>query len=133
VLAGTVAAIIAATALGAEGQIPRGVAYLDQVFLIMMENHAYVQVLGGDETGTVNGTVQGLYAVKHDPFAYFANVQAGTDSRSSLNNIAGFGGRNGSFCSSIPMIRILTASRATSSTHISRCSRPWKPASVYRA
>jgi hypothetical protein len=37
--------------------------------------------------------------VKHDPFAYFANVQAGTDSRSSLNNIAGFGGRNGSFCS----------------------------------
>jgi hypothetical protein len=45
--AGTVAAIIAATALGAEGPIPRGVAYLDHVFLIMMENHAYVQVLGG--------------------------------------------------------------------------------------
>jgi len=56
-----------------------------------------IPVLGGDETGTVNGTVQGLYAVKHDPFAYFANVQAGTDSRSSLNNIAGFGGRNGLF------------------------------------
>ena len=45
-LAGTVAAIIAATALGAEGPIPRGVAHLDHVFLIMMENHAYVQVLG---------------------------------------------------------------------------------------
>ena len=44
-----------------------------------------------------NGTVQGLYAVKHDPFAYFANVQAGTDSRNSLKNIVGFDGPSGLF------------------------------------
>jgi hypothetical protein len=56
-----------------------------------------IPVLGGEETGTVNGTVQGLYAAKHDPFAYFANVQAGTDSRNSLKRIVGFGGRNGLF------------------------------------
>jgi phosphatidylinositol-3-phosphatase len=56
-----------------------------------------IPVLGGDQTGTVNGTVQGLYAAKHDPFAYFANVQAGTDSRNSLKNIVGFGGRTGLF------------------------------------
>jgi hypothetical protein len=56
-----------------------------------------IPVLGGDETGTVNGTVQGLYAVKHDPFAYFASVQAGTDSRNSLKNIVGFGGVGGLF------------------------------------
>ncbi|MEI6543765.1 MAG: alkaline phosphatase family protein [Methylococcales bacterium] len=31
-----------------------------------------------------------LYAVKHNPFAYFANVQAGTDPENSLNNIVGF-------------------------------------------
>ncbi len=31
-----------------------------------------------------------LYAVKHNPFAYFANVQAGTDPNNSLRNIVGF-------------------------------------------
>jgi hypothetical protein len=31
-----------------------------------------------------------LYAVKHNPFAYFANVQAGTKSGISLKNIVGF-------------------------------------------
>lgn len=56
-----------------------------------------VPVVGGDETGTVGGTVQGLYAAKHDPFAYFANVQAGTDSRNSLKNVVGFDGHNGLF------------------------------------
>ncbi len=54
-----------------------------------------IPVLGGDETGTVNGTVQGLYAVKHNPFAYFANVEAGTDSRNSLKHMVGFGGAGG--------------------------------------
>lgn len=54
-----------------------------------------IPVLGGNETGTVNGTVQGLYAVKHDPFAYFASVQAGTDGRNSLKNIVGFTGVHG--------------------------------------
>ena len=31
-----------------------------------------------------------LYAVKHNPFAYFANVQAGTNNNNSLKNIVGF-------------------------------------------
>ena len=31
-----------------------------------------------------------LYAVKHNPFAYFANIQAGTNPLNSLNNIVGF-------------------------------------------
>ena len=46
VLAGVAAAAVAGSALGAEGPIPRGVAHLDHVFLIMMENHAYGQVVG---------------------------------------------------------------------------------------
>jgi len=56
-----------------------------------------IPVLGGDETGRVNGTVQGLYAAKHNPFAYFANVESGTDSRNSLKNMVGFGGSTGLF------------------------------------
>jgi hypothetical protein len=31
-----------------------------------------------------------LYAVKHNPFAYFANIQEGTNPKNSLNNIVGF-------------------------------------------
>lgn len=56
-----------------------------------------IPVIGGDETGTVGGTLLGLYAVKHDPFAYFANIQAGDDSRNGLKNVVGFGGHNGLF------------------------------------
>ena len=36
-----------------------------------------------------------LYAVKHDPFAYFAAVQAGTNSNLSLNQIVPFEGESG--------------------------------------
>ena len=39
----------------------------------------------------------GLYAVKHNPFAYFANIQAGTDPNSSFNNMVSFTGANGLF------------------------------------
>jgi hypothetical protein len=56
-----------------------------------------IPVLAGGETGTVNGTVQGFYAAKHDPFAYFADIQGGTDIRNNLKNIVGFGGRAGLF------------------------------------
>jgi hypothetical protein len=38
-----------------------------------------------------------LYAVKHDPFAYFANVEAGTNPKLSLNQIVSFDGENGLF------------------------------------
>lgn len=36
-----------------------------------------------------------LYAVKHNPFAYFRSVQEGTDPRNSLANVAGFEGVGG--------------------------------------
>jgi phosphatidylinositol-3-phosphatase len=37
------------------------------------------------------------YAVKHDPFAYFDNVQRNTDPDNGLGNIVGFDGTNGLF------------------------------------
>jgi hypothetical protein len=37
----------------------------------------------------------GLYAVKHNPFAYFQSVQQGNDPHNSLNNIVDFSGPNG--------------------------------------
>ncbi|MDR3419133.1 MAG: alkaline phosphatase family protein [Nevskia sp.] len=36
-----------------------------------------------------------LYAVKHNPFAYFASVQSGQDPRLSLNQIVSFEGQHG--------------------------------------
>ena len=42
-------------------------------------------------------TLINLYAVKHDPFAYFLNVEQGNDSDSSLKNIVGFEGKSGLF------------------------------------
>ncbi|WPP04440.1 alkaline phosphatase family protein [Methylocella tundrae] len=38
-----------------------------------------------------------LYAVKHNPFAYFKNVQEGYDPNNSLQNMAGFDGARGLF------------------------------------
>jgi len=39
--------------------------------------------------------VQKLYAVKHNPFVYFANVQANTDPNNGMSNSVGFDGLNG--------------------------------------
>jgi hypothetical protein len=42
-----------------------------------------------------SGKVAQLYAVKHNPFVYFANIQKNADPGNGLNNIAGFAGANG--------------------------------------
>lgn len=42
-----------------------------------------------------SGKIQHLYAVKHNPFVYFANVQNNTAPGNGLNNVADFGGING--------------------------------------
>ena len=40
-------------------------------------------------------SVRWLYAVKHDPFVYFASTQEGNAPGNALRNITGFGGLNG--------------------------------------
>ncbi len=42
-----------------------------------------------------SASVVQLYAVKHNPFAYFASVQEGYDRDSSLNNVVAFDGSRG--------------------------------------
>ncbi len=39
--------------------------------------------------------IQKIYAIKHNPFAYFANVQENTDPHNGLNNMVGFDGLDG--------------------------------------
>lgn len=40
-----VLATLAASVLAAEGPVPKGVPHLDHVFLIMMENHGFAQIV----------------------------------------------------------------------------------------
>ena len=55
-------------------------------------NTVLTTALPGETTSLI-----GLYAVKHNPFAYFANIQSGDDPDSSLKNVASFTGRRGLF------------------------------------
>jgi hypothetical protein len=48
------AASLAGTASAQEGAVPKGVPHLDHVFVIMMENHAYAQVIGNPNDPFVN-------------------------------------------------------------------------------
>ncbi|HLG83731.1 MAG TPA: alkaline phosphatase family protein [Bradyrhizobium sp.] len=45
----------------------------------------------------LTGSVVGLYAVKHNPFAYFADIQAGTVPGLNLDNVVSFDGESGLF------------------------------------
>jgi hypothetical protein len=44
-----------------------------------------------------SSNIVALYAVKHNPFAYFKSVQEGDEPGNSLDNVAGFDGLNGLF------------------------------------
>ncbi len=48
-----------------------------------------------DATITTTGYIQKLYAVKHNPFAYFANIQKNTSPWNGYNNMADFSGLKG--------------------------------------
>jgi len=48
-------------------------------------------------SGLTNSSLIGLYAVKHNPFAYFQNIQEGLNPELSLQRMAGFEGKGGLF------------------------------------
>jgi len=53
--------------------------------------------LNPPSNSAIGDGVLGLYAVKHDPFAYFADVQMGADPALSLARVVGFEGNGGLF------------------------------------
>jgi hypothetical protein len=48
-------------------------------------------------SGLTNASLVALYAVKHNPFAYFQNIQQGSDAELSLKRMADFEGKGGLF------------------------------------
>jgi len=86
-----------------------GATIADQLVAAGMRWKSYQEDLPGSGADRVNysdgifsnlsavnqSSIQKLYAVKHNPFVYFANVQANTDPANGLSNVVGFGSVDG--------------------------------------
>jgi hypothetical protein len=84
------AAILAASSLVSpvfanEGNVPKGVPQLDHVFLIMMENHGYSQIVGNPYAPFVNEYIKKVnvgtnyYAVAHPSLTNYLEVTGGSN------------------------------------------------------
>ncbi len=84
---GLVAGVLATSAFAQEDRVPTGIPHLDHVFLIMMENHGYEQVINNPNepylnaqiaTGQVN-LATNYYAVGHPSLTNYLEVVGGSN------------------------------------------------------
>ncbi|MGC1675669.1 MAG: hypothetical protein WA739_25635, partial [Candidatus Acidiferrales bacterium] len=79
------AASVAGVASAQEGAVPKGIPHLDHVFIIMMENHAYDQVVGNPNDPFVNkyiktvNTATNYYAVGHPSLTNYLEIVGGSN------------------------------------------------------
>jgi len=84
------AALLAATslvspALANEGAVPKGVPRLDHVFVIMMENHGYGQIIGNPDTPFANklaksgNTATNYFAIGHPSSTNYLELVGGSN------------------------------------------------------
>src|ERR1700745_2919423 len=79
-LLGLVATALVGTMFGAEGSVPKGVPHLDHVFVIMMENHGYSQIIGNPATPFANqyaksaNTATNYFAVAHPSLTNYLEI-----------------------------------------------------------
>ena len=59
---GGIGALSAGQLLAQEGNVPSGIPHLDHVFLIMMENHAYGQIVGNPSAPFTNSYMKSVNA-----------------------------------------------------------------------
>jgi len=78
-------ALFAAGAFAAEGPVPAGIPHLDHVWVIMMENHGYGQVVGNPNDPYVNdlirlaNTAKNYFAVAHPSLTNYLEVVGGSN------------------------------------------------------
>ena len=78
-------ATLAGPALASEGPVPKGIPHLDHVFVIMMENHGYAQIMGGTNTPYINKLAQSAnlgtnyFAVGHPSLTNYLEVVGGSN------------------------------------------------------
>ena len=82
---GLLATALVSTAFAAEGPIPRGMPHLDHVFLVMMENHGYGQILGNPNAPFINQLAKSAnlatnyFAVGHPSLTNYLEVVGGSN------------------------------------------------------
>src|SRR6202049_5077327 len=71
--------------MAAEGPVPNGVSHLDHVFLIMMENHGYAQILNNPNAPFINqfatsaNLATNYFAVAHPSLTNYLEVVGGSN------------------------------------------------------
>lgn len=79
------AASVTAAASAQQGAVPKGVPHLDHVFVIMMENHAYAQVIGNPNEPFVNTYAENVnsatnyFAVGHPSLTNYLEIVGGSN------------------------------------------------------
>ncbi len=87
VLAGLLGASVATAALGAEGRVPTGIPHLDHVFVIMMENHSFDQIVNNPTMPFINGLIAkrqvnlatNYFAVGHPSLTNYLEIVGGSN------------------------------------------------------
>src|ERR1700756_2258009 len=76
---------LASTMFAQEGDTPKGVPNLDHVFVIMMENHGYAQILNNPNAPFINqymrtaNSAANYYAVAHPSLTNYLEVVGGSN------------------------------------------------------
>jgi hypothetical protein len=80
-----VALALVATSSAQEGAVPKGVPKLDHVYVIMMENHGYGQIIGNPDTPFANelarsgNTATNYFAVAHPSSTNYLEIAGGSN------------------------------------------------------
>jgi phosphatidylinositol-3-phosphatase len=79
------AIFLAGPALAAEGPVPEGVPHLDHIFVIMMENHGYSQILNNPNAPFINAYMKeanvgtNYFAIAHPSLTNYLEVVGGSN------------------------------------------------------
>lgn len=82
---GLFATALASAGFAQEGPVPRGVAHLDHVFVIMMENHGYAQIIGNPSAPFANSYAKSAnaatnyFAIAHPSLNNYLEVVGGSN------------------------------------------------------
>src|SRR5580698_8110978 len=78
-------ALMGAPLLANEGAVPTGIPHLDHVFVIMMENHAYRQIINNPNAPFINyysrhaNTATNYFAIAHPSLTNYLEVVGGSN------------------------------------------------------
>src|ERR1700687_6304529 len=78
-------ALAASAAFAQEGPVPKGVPHLDHVWVIMMENHGYNQIVGNPDTPFANSyaksanSATNYFAVAHPSLTNYLEFVGGSN------------------------------------------------------